>query len=76
MILYDTSGDYRFIVRKDGKNEEVRFTDLKDIPDDFDYLHIIKFVGNIPPSPHTLEQHDQIALLQREFNKYLNKRNR
>ena len=76
MILYDTSGDYRFIVRKDGKNEEVRFTDLKDIPDDFDYLHIIKFVGNIPPAPHTLAQHDQIALLQREFNKYLNKRNR
>ena len=51
MILHDTTGDYRFIVRKDGKNEEVRFTDIKDIPEGFDYLHLIKFVGNIPLHP-------------------------
>ena len=72
-ILQDTSGDFRFIVRKDGKNEEVRFTDLQDIPEGFDYLHMIKFVGNVPDAPHTIEEHEQIHLLQKEFNKYLNK---
>lgn len=72
-ILQDTSGEYVFVVLNDDKYEQVTFYDLKDIPDDFDYMHVIKFVGNIPPSPHTLQQHEQIALLQREFKRYLYK---
>lgn len=72
-ILHDTTGDFRFIVREDNKYKEVRFTDLSDIPEDFDYMHMIKFVGNVPPAPHTIEEHEQIALFQREFDRYLRK---
>ena len=73
-ILHDTSGEFVFVVKTEDKYEQVTFTDLKDIPEDFDYLHIIKFLGNIPPSPHTLQQHEQIALLEREFNKFMKRK--
>ena len=54
MILHDTSGEYVFVVLNDDKYEQVTFYDLKDIPEDFKYEHVIKFLGNIPPPPHTL----------------------
>ena len=74
-ILHDTTGEFVFVVLNDDKYEQVTFTDLKDIPEDFKYEHVIKFVGNIPPSPHTLEQHENIALLEREFKRFMrNKR--
>ena len=72
-ILHDTTGDFQFVVLEDGEPVTVKFTDLKDIPENFDYMHVIKFVGNIPPAPHSIQDHEQIAMLQREFNKYLNK---
>ena len=70
-ILHDTSGEYIFIVQNGDKYEQVTFHDLKDIPEDFEYKHVIKFLGNIPPPPHTLEQHEQIALLEREFKRFM-----
>ena len=73
-ILQDTSGEYVFVVLNDDKYEQVTFYDLKDIPEDFEYLHVIKFLGNIPPPPHTLQQHEQIALLQKEFNRFMRKK--
>lgn len=73
-ILHDTTGEYVFVVLNDDKYEQVTFTDLKDIPEDFEYLHVIKFLGNIPPPPHTLQQHEQIALLQKEFKRFMRKK--
>lgn len=34
------------------------YTDFSSIPQDFD--HVIEFVPEIPPGPHTPEQHDEI----------------
>ena len=73
-ILHDTSGEFVFVVKNGDKYEQVKFTDLKDIPKDFDYLHMIKFVGNIPPPPHTVQEHEQIALFREEFNRYLKRK--
>ena len=75
MILHDTSGEYIFVVLNNDKYEQVTFYDLKDIPEDFKYEHVIKFLGNIPTPPHTLQQHEQIALLEKEFKRFMrNKR--
>ena len=73
-ILTDTSGEYTFVVKNNDKYEQVTFYDLKDIPEDFEYLHVIKFLGNIPPPPHTLAQHEQIALLEKEFKRFRRKK--
>ena len=73
-ILHDTTGEYVFVVLNDDKYEQVTFTDLKDIPEDFEYFHVLKFLGNIPPPPHTLQQHEQIALLQKEFKRFMRKK--
>lgn len=75
MILNDTSGEYSFIVLNGDKYEKVTFYDLKDIPEDFEYEHVTKFLGNIPPPPHTLQQHEQIALLEVEFTRFMRNTN-
>jgi hypothetical protein len=36
----------------------LEFSDTNDIPDEFD--HLIKFLPEIPPEPHTQEDHDYI----------------
>jgi len=36
----------------------LEFSDSNDIPDEFD--HLIKFVPEEPPEPHTQEDHDYI----------------
>ena len=38
--------------------ELVTYTKYEDIPEDFD--HVIKFLPEIPPGPHTHEQHEEI----------------
>ena len=71
MILHDTSGEYIFTILNDDKYEQVTFHDLKDIPEDFVYEYVVKFLPNIPPPPHTLQQHEQIAWFEKEFKRYL-----
>ena len=73
-ILHDTTGEFVFVVLNDDKYEQVTFTDLKDIPEDFKYEHVIKFLGNIPPPPHTLQQHENIALLEKEFKRFMKRK--
>jgi len=36
----------------------LEFSDTNDIPDEFD--HLIKFLPEIPPEPHTQEDHDYV----------------
>ena len=78
-ILLDTTGEFIFLVNVGDKwvpkYQQVMFTDLKDIPEDFEYHAVVKFKGNIPPPPHTLDQHRQILLFQEEFNRYMKRRN-
>jgi len=47
---------HRFVVMQN--NELVEYDRYEDIPDDFD--HVIEFLPEIPPEPHTHEQHEEI----------------
>ena len=47
---------HRFTVKKN--NELITYTDFDQIPNDFD--HVIEFLPEIPPEPHTEEQHEEI----------------
>jgi hypothetical protein len=48
--------NHRFVIMLAGQLCE--YTRYEDIPDEFD--HVIEFVPEIPPGPHTKEQHDEI----------------
>ena len=61
-ILNSTSGD--FVVKVDG--EVQTYTDYNNVPRDVDA--VIKFVPDIPPDPHTLQEHENIAMWNRELN--------
>jgi len=39
-------------------NQLVEYARYENIPDDFD--HVIEFLPEIPPEPHTHEQHEEI----------------
>lgn len=47
---------HRFVVKKN--NEILEFNRYEDIPERFD--HLLCFQPEIPPSPHTDEQHEEI----------------
>ena len=69
-ILSKTTGDFRFILRDES---EVRYTDLRDIPEDLDLIHVIKYVPDVPPEPHTAEDHALIVEFVNLMNKYMEK---
>ena len=48
--------EFQFIV--DG--ELVAFDKYEDIPKEFE--HVIKFIPDVPPEPHTEEDHEEMAL--------------
>jgi len=47
---------HEFIIKD--KGNLTTYTNYEDIPQVFD--HVIKFLPEIPPEPHTQEQHDEI----------------
>lgn len=47
---------HRFVIMISGQLHE--FDRYEDIPDHFD--HVIEFVPEIPPGPHTADQHAEI----------------
>ena len=69
-ILARTTGDFRFILKDE---TEVRYQDYKDIPEDIDYLHVLKFVPDIPPEPHTPEDHAVIHEWNDRLNTFMEK---
>lgn len=48
---------HEFVVLRKGVTET--YTEYDDIPHDFD--NVIKFLPEIPPEPHTEEQHEEIS---------------
>ena len=40
-------------------NELVSYDKYEDIPEEFE--HVIKFIPDIPPEPHTEDDHDEMA---------------
>jgi hypothetical protein len=61
--------DFQFLVN--GKLN--KYTRWEDIPEEFD--HIIKFVFDIPPEPHTQEDHDEIHRMEQRFHELMEKEN-
>lgn len=47
---------HEFVIKRHGKLET--YTSYDEIPDSFD--HVIKFLPEIPPEPHTPAQHDEV----------------
>ena len=47
---------HRFVLMV--KGELITYHNYEDIPEDFD--HVIEFVPEIPPGPHTDQQHEEI----------------
>ncbi len=47
---------HKFVLIVNGELKE--FTRLEDIPEEFD--HVISFAPDVPPPPHTAEQHEEI----------------
>jgi hypothetical protein len=47
---------HRFVVMRD--NALAEYDLYENIPDDFD--HVIEFLPEIPPGPHTQKQHEEI----------------
>ena len=45
-ILSDTRGTFKFLNKE---YQEVVFEDWNDIPEDFQFSHLIQFLPNIPP---------------------------
>jgi hypothetical protein len=66
--LMDTSGEFKFL---DKYYETHTFSDFRDIPDSLEILEIICFLPNIPPPPHTVQQHEDIHMWDLTFNKLL-----
>ena len=56
-----------FRVFRNGRVEE--FNDYNNIPLDFE--HVIAFIPEIPPGPHTEEQHEEIESWNSKFQKLM-----
>ena len=58
---------HRFVIMQDDKLYE--YTEYDQIPDDFD--HVIEFAPEIPPGPHTDQQHEEIEQWQTKFERLM-----
>ena len=63
-ILIDSTGDFMFM-SPDYKYHI--FNDYNKIPEDFKILEVIRFLPNIPPPPHTVQQHEEIHMWDKLF---------
>ncbi len=59
--------EFQFIVNGELKT----YTKYEDIPEEWD--HMIKFVFDIPPEPHTEEEHEEIEEWNNRFKKLMEK---
>lgn len=71
-ILTKTTGEFVFL---DDNYDEVVFSDYRHIPNDFMFRHVIKFMPDIPPPPHTPEQHVEIDEWNQIFKSYMEREN-
>lgn len=53
------------------KGELKTFTKYEDIPDEFD--NVIKFIPEIPPGPHTHDEHDEIEIWNKRLQQLMEK---
>jgi hypothetical protein len=58
---------HRFVIMRG--NVLAEFDRYEDIPDDFD--HVIEFLPEVPPGPHTEAQHEEIDQWHGKFLKLM-----
>ena len=58
---------HRFVIMQDDKLSE--YTEYDQIPSEFD--HVIEFAPEIPPGPHTDQQHEEIEQWQTKFERLM-----
>lgn len=56
---------HEFVIMRNGILET--YDDYNQIP--LDFQHIIRFIPEIPPGPHTLEEHEEIESWNHKFQK-------
>ena len=69
-LLHKKPGRFIFL---DESYNTVTFTDYDEVPDDLVIKEIITFLPEIPPPPHTVQQHEEIHLWDLEFTTLMNK---
>ena len=64
-ILSQTTGTFTFLT---WNHEEVTFTDFQDIPEDLsEFASIICFLPDVPPAPHSLNEHEILYTWNQKF---------
>lgn len=56
-ILQKKPGTFIFL---DDKMEMHRFTDYNDIPEDLNICNVVCFLPDVPPVPHSIQDHEMI----------------
>ena len=70
-ILLDAPGSFKFLTNK---YEYVEYNNFWDIPEDLsDMKELICFLPDIPPPPHTIQQHEMIGKWNEELQKIMRK---
>ena len=59
--------EFQFIIN----GELVLYDKYEDIPEDFE--HVIRFLPDVPPEPHTEEDHEEMALWNTRLQKLMEK---
>ena len=59
--------EFQFIIN----GELVLYDKYEDIPEDFE--HVIRFIPDVPPEPHTEEDHEEMALWNTRLQKLMEK---
>ena len=59
--------EFQFIIN----GELVLYDKYEDIPEDFE--HVIRFIPDVPPEPHTEEDHEEMALCNTRLQKLMEK---
>ena len=67
-ILMKRTGKFTFM---NDKYEVETFSDYNNIPEDFIIKEIICFLPDIPPPPHTVQQHEEIHMWENEFQRLM-----
>ncbi len=69
-VLQKKPGKFIFLV--DGYSVR-EFNNYDEVPQDLNIKEIICFLPDIPPPPHTVQQHEEIHLWDLEFTRLMEK---
>ena len=70
-ILNRTTGKFIFV---NNKYQHEEYDDYKDIPDDLSHIiEIVCFLPDIPPPPHTIQEHEMMGTWTEKLNEIMEK---